>query len=269
MSRIRIGAVSYLNTKPLVEGLNALPERYELVFDLPGRLADSLEKGDLDVALIPCIEAVNQDYTIVSDACIACSGPVWSVKLMSRVAPPDIRTLALDEGSRTSRILTRILLARKHGVHPECRSLAINEDWRECEADAALIIGDRAMSASDTRFPFEYDLGEAWNLWTGMPFVFAFWAARNKPGNGAMLSELDEVLSAARDRGLQVLERLATENCSSYGLSREQCYDYLSNKLDFTLTGSGKEALAKYYQLAAELDLVPESSSLQFHAAAC
>src|ERR687891_1633128 len=100
---MRIGAVSYLNTKPLVYGLAELAPQHELAFDLPSRLADDLAAGKLDVALIPSIEFFAHDsYTIVSDACIACRGPVMSVKLFSRVPLEQIGTLALDEGSRTS-----------------------------------------------------------------------------------------------------------------------------------------------------------------------
>ena len=102
-SALRIGAVNYLNTKPLVCGLEQLAPQAEIVFDLPSRLADGLAAGQLDVALIPSVEIFqNPTYTLVSDACIACRGPVLSVKLFSRVPPAEIRTLALDEGSRTS-----------------------------------------------------------------------------------------------------------------------------------------------------------------------
>src|SRR2546423_269936 len=100
---IRIGAVSYLNTKPLVYRLAERLPQAEIVYNLPSRLADRLASGQLDVALIPSVEFFqNANYSIVSDACIGCRGPVWSVKLFSRVPAAEIRTLALDEGSRTS-----------------------------------------------------------------------------------------------------------------------------------------------------------------------
>ena len=115
MGRPKIGAVSYLNTKPLVAGLKDQHD-FEVIFDLPSRLADRLSARHFDAALIPVVEAVsNPDYVIVSDACIACRGPVWSVKLMSRVPAEEIKTLALDEGSRTSRALTRVFLDKKFG----------------------------------------------------------------------------------------------------------------------------------------------------------
>src|ERR1044072_1475060 len=102
-SKIRIGAVNYLNTKPLIYQLEKLAPQAELVLDLPSRLADGLAAERLDVALIPSIEFLQDpSYTIISDACIGCRGPVMSVKLFSRVAPERIRSLALDEGSRRS-----------------------------------------------------------------------------------------------------------------------------------------------------------------------
>src|SRR5690348_6683422 len=100
---MRIGAVHYLNTKPLVYGLERYAPGAEVVYDLPSRLADRLAARRLDVALIPSIEFFRTaSYTIVSNACIACRGPVLSVKLFSRRPIDSIRTLALDEGSRTS-----------------------------------------------------------------------------------------------------------------------------------------------------------------------
>src|SRR5262245_1850131 len=116
---MRIGAVSYLNTRPLVYRLAEIAPQHELVFDLPSRLADDLAAGRLDVALIPSIEYFqNPAYRIVSDACIGCRGPVRSVKLLSRVPLDSIRTLALDEGSRTSVALVRILLQEGFGLSP-------------------------------------------------------------------------------------------------------------------------------------------------------
>src|SRR5436853_4914289 len=138
---MRIGAVSYLNTKPLVYGLAELAPQHELVFDLPSRLADDLAAGRLDVALIPSIEFFQRpDYTIVSDACIACRGPVRSVKLFSRVPLKDIRTLALDEGSRTSIALVRILLLERFGIEPVLLPFPIDARPETIAADALLMI---------------------------------------------------------------------------------------------------------------------------------
>lgn len=262
MGQPKIGAVSYLNTKPLVAGLEEAAYDFDVIFDLPSRLADRLSAGELDVALIPVIEAVADDqYTIVSDACIACTGPVWSVKLMSRVAGEQIKTLALDEGSRTSSALAQILLNRKFGVQPRCSSLPIDHDWRNVQTDAVLIIGDRAMKAHHPEFPFVWDLGETWNQWTGKPFVFAVWAARTESD----LDRLDRVLALARDRGLRELKEISLEQAPRYDLSDDECLRYLRDNLHFNLGVDEKSGLDLFFQTAAELRLIPQTFQLQFH----
>ena len=176
---IRIGAVRYLNTKPLVYRLTELAPQIDLAFDLPSRLADRLAGCELDVALIPTVEAMqNPDYVILSDACIACRGPVWSVKLFSRVPIGQIRTLALDEGSRTSAALVQILLAERAGVHPSLQPLGIGQTTADTQADAVLLIGDRAIHPPAERFAEVWDLGDEWCRWSELPFVFAMWTAR-------------------------------------------------------------------------------------------
>ena len=147
---MRIGAVNYLNSKPLVCGLEALAPEVRLTYDLPSRLADSLSAGRLDVALVPSVEFFRTPgYRIVSDACVACRGPVLSVKLYCRVPPNEVRRVALDEGSRTSSVLVQILLAELCGVRPRWETLAIGCGLESTDADAVLLIGDRAMRSEE------------------------------------------------------------------------------------------------------------------------
>src|SRR5689334_2567653 len=169
-SKIRVGAVSYLNTKPLIYGFERFAPEAELVLDYPSRLADSLAAGTLDVALIPSIEFFQDPtYTIVSDACIGCRGPVLSVKLFSRVPVDKIRTLALDEGSRTSAALVRILLKERFGIEPEREPLPLGNDLGDTRADAVLLIGDRAMHSPVGKFAAVWDLGDEWCRWAELP----------------------------------------------------------------------------------------------------
>src|SRR4051794_24723761 len=178
---MRIGAVNYLNSKPLVYGLEALASKVRVSYDLPSRLADSLVAGRLDVALVPSVEFFRTPgSTIVSDACVACRGPVLSVKLHFRVPPGDVRRVALDEGSRTSAALTRILLAEIYGVRPAWEPLPIGCGLETTDADAVLLIGDRAIADYPRAADFVeiWDLGERWSDWTGLPFVFAMWITR-------------------------------------------------------------------------------------------
>jgi chorismate dehydratase len=238
---MRIGAVSYLNTKPLVYGLAELAPRHELIYDLPSRLADRLAAGDLDIALIPSVEYFqNSDYQIVSDACIACRGPVRSVKLLCRVPAGQIRTLALDEGSRTSVALARILLKERYGLSPDLVPFPIDARPEEIDADALLMIGDRAMHPPAGEYVETWDLGDEWCRWAELPFVFAMWVAAQGSGvrsqeSETELHELAVTLGKARDLGTENVERIAREEHSRYGLTYDDCLTYLRDHLHFTL----------------------------------
>jgi chorismate dehydratase len=251
---LRLGAVNYLNTKPLIHGLAELAPDVKLVLDVPSRLADSLAAGRLDVALIPSIEFFQHGgYSIVSDACIACRGPVMSVKLFSRVPAQSITTLALDEGSRTSVALVRILLAERFGVYPQLEPLPIGAGVRDTRAEAVLLIGDRAMRSAGGPFAEVWDLGDEWCRWARLPFVFAMWVARE----GVELGGLDRALSAARDSGLAHLDEIALAEAASLGLSRPECVAYLRDNLHFRLGPRETRGLELFYRLASKLELAP------------
>lgn len=257
--KTRIGAVRYLNTKPLIFGLADLLPEAELVLDLPSRLADGLAQGTLDVALIPSVEYLRDpSYSIVSDACIACRGPVLSVKLFSRTPLTDIRTLALDEGSRTSIALARILLRERFDLSPRLLPLPVGAAVADIAADAVLVIGDRAMhSPGGGPFAEVWDLGDEWVRWTGLPFVFAMWVARA----GFAAAGLAGALSAARDLGVAKLEEIAATEAAPLGLSRPQCLSYLRDNLYFFLGPREREGLERFRSLARELasaDAFPE-----------
>jgi len=264
-SAIRIGAVSYLNTKPLVHGLekrlSELAKPAELAFDLPSRLADRLSAGELEVALIPSIEAFQDPtYSIISNACIGCRGPVLSVKLLCRKPAAEIRTLALDEGSRTSAALVRILLQERFGLTPEISSLPIGSGVADNNADAVLLIGDRAIHPTAGSFVETWDLGEVWREWSGLPFVFAMWTARA----GVDLSDVEPALIAARDGGVAALSAIATDEAPGADLTHEQCLHYLRDNLHFYLGESERQGLALYYKHAAKLGLAPPDLNLRF-----
>ncbi len=263
---MRIGAVSYLNTKPLVYNLAELAPQHELVFDLPSHLADQLAAGSLDVALIPSIEFFqNPDYTIVSDACIGCRGPVLSVKLLSRVPMGQIRTLALDEGSRTSIALARILLKERFGIEPEQLPLPIDARYDQSPADAVLVIGDRAIHPARGNWVLQWDLGDEWNRWSELPFVFAMWVARPGGQVSNLSSELAEVtsaLSAARDAGVANLEKIARDEAAVVGLTYDQTLVYLRDNLHFYLGPGERAGLKLFYEHACKLGLVLRDHAL-------
>jgi len=261
-SKPRVGAVSYLNTKPLVHQLRQFAPGIELVFDLPSRLADRLARRELDVALIPSIEAFqDSDYGIISDACIACRGPVLSVKLFSRVPFEQIRSVTLDEGSRTSVALTRILLRERFGLTPRCELLPIGGSALETTTDAVLLIGDRAIHPPKGPFTGSWDLGEEWTRWCNLPFVFAMWIGRKDHD----WSELELALRQARDAGVRDLESIAAVEGPLVGLSPAECLVYLRDNLHFRLGPSERNGLELFRRHAQSLDLAPPySTPLEF-----
>lgn len=253
-NKLRVGAVSYLNTRPLVHGLACRAPAIDLVFDLPSRLADRLAAQDLDVALIPSIEYFQDPgYSIISDACIACRGPVWSVKLFSRIPPDAIQTLALDEGSRTSASLLRILLWERYGVRPRLERLPIGAGVADTTADAILLIGDRAIHPPAGEFVAEWDLGEEWTRWSRLPFVFAMWVARA----GVDVTGLADAFEAARDDGLCHLPEIASVAAGDVRLSAEACLGYLRDNLYFFLGDDERRGLELFRQHAIAIGLAP------------
>lgn len=253
-SKLRIGAVSYLNTKPLVFGLERHAAEVEVILDLPSRLADGLAGGRFDVALIPSIEYFQDpSYKIVSNACIACRGPVWSVKLLSRVPMNRIRTLALDEGSRTSASLVRILLKQRFNLEPETQQLPIGVEPAAIDTDAVLLIGDRAMRFPSDSFVDVWDLGEEWCRWSELPFVFAMWVARN----GARLGNVATILENARDLGVRSLTEIAEREADGLGLTTQACLEYLRDNLYFYLGPREWRGLELFREHAAKFQLAP------------
>lgn len=258
---VRVGAVSYLNSKPLVEDLSELLPEATVSLDYPSRLADQLAAGDLDVALIPSVEYMRgTDYEIISDACVATRGPVLSVKLYSRVDPGAIQTLALDEGSRTSATLARIMLLERYGVDPARQPLPIEMSVQHTDADAVLVIGDRAMHAPNEEFHTVWDLGEEWLAWTGLPFVFAMWVARR----GVASSHVEQMLSESRDRGVARISDIARREAAKLNIPVESAERYLTDNLFFRLTSAERSGLKLFQQLAVQAGLAPEGVDLVF-----
>lgn len=260
-AQMQIGAVSYLNSRPLIEGLEGLLPSANLILDYPSRLADALADGTLDVALIPSVEYFRRPgYEVISDACVAARGEVLSVKLYCRVHPGDIRTLALDEGSRTSAALTKVILAEKYGVIPQTEQLRMDSTTLDSQADAVLLIGDRAMHSPAESFVAVLDLGQFWYDWTGLPFVFAMWVARRE----ANTEGVEEALSHARDLGLANVAEIAREEAPRLGLSESVAYNYLTKNLHYYLTSAERSGLKLFCELAAKHNLVKPNVDIIF-----
>lgn len=264
--RWRVGAVSYLNTKPLIHGLDRLAPEIDLILEVPSRLASELASGRLDIALIPSIEYFRGDgYTILPDISIASRGPVMSVKLCSRVPFASIKTVALDEGSRTSVGLTRVLLKHLFSVEPTTREFRLDQDIHAQEGDAVLVIGDRAMRIAEGEFPFTLDLGYEWSRWTGLPFVFAFWAVR--PGV-RVPARVRKAFVQAKMQGREHIPQIARVEAARLGLDETQCRYYLERSIRHDLGAAELEGLERFARLAGELELIPQGARCVFHGSA-
>ena len=264
LSRISMGAVSYLNSKPLIHQLPLESLCHRLTLDFPSRLADGLRKNVYDIALVPSIEYLlgndgdwrtnHHGYQIISNACVAARGEVMSVKIYFRKEPGDVKTMALDEGSRTSATLGKILLAEKYGVLPVTHPLPLSSNPWNDNADAILVIGDRAMHSplknpDQKEFVTIWDLSMEWVTWTGLPFVFAMWVAHEDlPQADRIASYLENI----RDNGLRHLQEISIEEAPKLKISSSLAEEYLSSHLHFYMTSAEKNGLELYFDLARD-----------------
>jgi chorismate dehydratase len=252
---LEIGAVSYLNSKPLVTGLGDVLPHASVTLDVPSRLADGLAAGRYDLALVPIVEHLrNPETVVVSNACVACRGPVWSVRLYFRTPASQVRRLALDEGSRTSAALAQVLLWELHGLRPELIPLPLGAAVEETTADAMLLIGDRAMQVPAGDFVEIWDLGDRWCRWAELPFVFAAWIAR--PGLDADLPAIAAALESVRDQGLASLSTIAAREAPLLGIDERIAESYLTHNLHFCLGPEENQGMQRFAKLCQSLDLV-------------
>jgi chorismate dehydratase len=258
---IRLGAVSYLNTKPLVHGLDARRDLFDVRFDVPAQCAALLHEGRIDLGLIPAIEYLRGDYRIVPGVSIASDGPVASVAIFSRVPIESISTLAMDISSRTSVALTRVLCAQWWNIAP--KFTPAEPDLREmlARADAALVIGDPALMIDhEAQGLRKVDLGAEWCEFTGLPFVYAAWCGRD----GACGPEHVDELNAARERGVADIEVIARTE-SGGNLEREKLVStYLRDNLRYGLGERELAGLRRFHELAAKQGITPGLRDLRF-----
>lgn len=262
MTCIRLGAVSYLNTKPLVEGLDARPDLFALRFDIPAQCAALLHEGRVDLGLIPAIEYLRGDYRIVPGVAIGSDGPIASVALFSRVSVEQIATLALDVSSRTSVALTRILCAKRWRITPKLVPAEPDLQAMLSRAEAALVIGDPALSIDPAAQGLvKTDLGCEWQAMTGLPFVYAMWSGRAGVARPEHIAELN----AARDRGVASIDTIAGAWGGGDPRRERTARGYLRDNLKYGLGERELAGLRRFHELAAEQGLVPGLRPLTFY----
>lgn len=256
----RLGAVSYLNTRPLVYGLD---ERSDVLlrFDVPARCADLLEGGLIDLGLIPAFEyARHADYAIVPGLAIASHGRVDSVALFTRRPMEDVRSIALDVSSRTSANLVRILCARHYRIEPVFRPASPNLEIMLAGHDAALVIGDPALFGDpDALGATKIDLGEVWAQMTGLPFVWAFWSGRP----GAAPRDVCRTLRDARDRGVAAVDEIGRREAPGDPLRAQRITTYLRDSISYALEGPLVAGLRTYFELLADQQLIERAPDVR------
>ncbi len=248
----RLGAVSFLNARPLIWGLDDSPrllEEFDCEVELrqavPSQLASMIDENEVDAALVPIIDVVkpNRDWRILSNSCIGCDGETLTVRVFSRTMPEEIERLHVDGDSHTSVALAQLIWLEKFGRRLEI--VPWEGSHSEDEAEAVLLIGDKVINSAPVEFDIQTDLGGAWKSLTGLPFVFAVWAARRDYPAG----RLGEVLESARDEGVGRIDGIAAVDAPQLGWPVELARRYLAHRLRFTITERYVEAMRRFVEL--------------------
>lgn len=250
----RLGAVSFLNARPLLEGLAADP-RVSILQAVPSALAAELLAQRVDAALVPVVDALlhGDRLRVVSDACIGCDGETLTVRVFSRLPPDSMERLAVDQDSHTSVLLARVLWAELYGRGLRLSTLPVEDrSWDDCQA--VLLIGDKVVARAPRGFGYEIDLGGAWRQLTGLPFVFAVWAClRDLPD----ADQLGRVLTRARDRGERRAGQIARQQGPALGWPTDLAETYLTRYLRFRLTAGHCQAVERFLASGRRLGFLP------------
>jgi len=261
MKKLRIGVVPYMNAKPLIYGLDRHPEVNDLRFEVPSLLPEMLNNDQIDVAIIPSIEYFrNGNYAIIPDISISSAGAVESVKIFSRVPLQDVKSIALDKSSCTSSTLAKIIFQEHYHLSPQYTQWNKQYDISAAQTDAVLIIGDNAMKVIDNGYTV-LDLGQAWYEYTGLPFVYAFWAVKRE----RYIPGINDLLKNAKEAGIRSVRSLATAESQRLQLSEDTCMHYLTRAIQYNFGDKELEGLKTFYHHAAALGLAPKGVKIVFN----
>jgi cyclic dehypoxanthinyl futalosine synthase len=255
MSLATLG-VEYLNARPLCEALKGDP-RIALSFAAPSEIARALAENEADVGLMPVAAAATiGDLRLLRNMALGARGRVRSVAIFGEKPIHELDSIALDLSSRTSVVLTRLLLARR-GLEPRFFGATPHRAIASVGGrTGALVIGDAAL-AIEKRFPHRFDLSEDWFEWTGLPFVFAAWFARQ----GAVSREEEDIFRVAKQKGLASVDAITREHAERTGLDGESLRSYLTESMRYDLGDVEMRGLERFWNEAARAGLLPATSA--------
>ena len=262
MPALRLSVVQYLNTVPLIWGMlhGMQKDKFELKLTVPSGCADAIAARHADVGIVPSIEYQRiDDLQIVPGMSIASKFEVKSVVLLSKLPLDKVKTVALDESSRTSAALVQILLQKFYSCDVEFQPAAPDPTEMLKHADAALLIGDPALTYNGPRAE-AYDLAREWRKFTGLPFVFAVWMGHRD----AHLHRSKSDFVASRDFGLGHVDDIAAEYAPKLGLSPSFVRVYLTRNIDYSLDEENLQGLKLFYKLAHEVGITPANKEIRF-----
>lgn len=268
MKLLRISAISYLNTAPLMWDFEhgRAGKAFEVSYTVPSACAASLRDGTADIGIIPAAAYASiPDLVCLPGVAIASRRAVRSILLVSKVPLEKIRTVALDNSSLTSVALTKVLFAKWWGGNRTFVSAAPDIEKMLDDHDAGLVIGDPALKIDRSRY-VTYDLAEEWIRFTGKPFVFAFWAVRRAALRGAGELDLAAIFQRSRDHGNEPdnLNQIAREWAPRVGLNEEAARSYLTDNIYYYLDAECLGGLQLFYRYAQECGPLPAAPGLRF-----
>lgn len=255
-----LGCVSFLNARPLIDGLDDRPD-LEVRYDVPSKLLDDLTAGSVDLALCPVVDyqLSGDPLRIVPVGGIGCDGPTLTVRLFSRVPWKDVTTLYADTDSHTSVVLAQLILRERFGSQPTVKSLDRAAAPDELP-DTVLLIGDKVVTNAPSAgaYAHELDLGEQWKHMTGRPFVFAIWMARPD----ATLGVAPELLDAQRRINASRIDAIVASHAARAGWPDALAAKYLGQLLRYETSSAELDAIAHFYRLAHDHGLIHRNRPL-------
>ncbi len=269
MRLLRISAISYLNTAPLMWDFEhgEAGGQFDISYTLPSACAQALAGGTADIGIIPAAAyAQIPGLQVLPEVAIASRRAVRSILLVSKLPVEQVRTVALDTSSMTSVALTKILFEKWLGGGRTFAPMAPDIEQMLAECDAGLVIGDPALKIDRARYQ-TLDLAEEWIRYTGKPFVFAFWAVRGEALPDAAPSlDLPAVFRESRDHGLEPssLNQIAREWAPRLGIGEADVRAYLTENIHYQLDAGCLEGLELFYRYAAEIGALPAAPELRF-----